>query len=86
MQRAPPGSPTSTRPPGQLRAAWLAGEGQLAAVRSPHVKPAAALLALYKYCSYCGHDSFRGYLCLPLRLSSAIILRSTALCSCAATR
>ena len=34
---------THTRRPGQLRAAWLAGEGQLAAVRSPHVKPAAEL-------------------------------------------
>ena len=29
---------------------------------------------------------FRGYLRLPVRLSSATTLRSTALCSCAATR
>jgi hypothetical protein len=34
----------------------------------------------------CNMTSFRGYLRLPLRLSSATTLCSIALCSCAATR
>ena len=70
---------THTRRPGQLRAAWLAGEGQLAAVRSPHVKPAAELHwhskdgTLYHIATVY-MTSFRGYLRLPVRLSSATTL------------